>query len=654
MTSTVPPPTTLSRSRGSATKGDSWFTTPPAVNCWLWRARLSAVPQPTSRSPRTVGTCSSCWSRTPDRRCVELDLASRAWRTIARANQITGDDVSEAAFTDDASAVVVWTEEEQAQGHPGRPPGGLADPAERARSAGTSLRFVGLPRGPRSCGTTVASRCTTGPGAKVQTLEVHKDAVRDVLVAPTGTWAATAGNDGAVVLWDIDRATGQWSRRETLTGHTGEIAGIELDPTGRILFTAATRRQGDRLGRHAPTPASARPTRAGRPLDRQPPAAGRPDGLLVAPTRPVSRSVGGGGVEALVALDTADVSATFLDPVTGGVVDEVPVGTTIDGTLFGSSVAVSPDGRRVAVTSGFAATVLDTGTREVLGRVVLPSKGDASGWPDCPTAPELVWGAGWTRDGTRLLLGAEGNFDVVGDGGLVVVDPATWRVRATGGPRAVASRPSSRARTAACWPSGGRTARRSGCWTPPRSRRCGPCGWPTRRATFDLSFSADGRWLAAGGDAGLLSVFDTATWRPLHQPVQVDNEFVQQVEWLPDGRTLAASGCLRGGIALRRTTRTGPGPAAARIQRTRRRLHPPRARTLPTSSSCSAGSGPATAIRCGRPGGWPRRAPSWAVTSPGRVGPVPARSAVRADLHAVALTRPRSGPRSLPIRRAPG
>ena len=43
----------------------------------------------------------------------ELDLTSRAWRTIARANQITGDDVSEAAFSDDASAVVVWTEEEQ-------------------------------------------------------------------------------------------------------------------------------------------------------------------------------------------------------------------------------------------------------------------------------------------------------------------------------------------------------------------------------------------------------------------------------------------------------------------------------------------------------------------------------------------------------------
>ncbi len=60
-------------------------------------------------------------------------------------------------------------------------------------------------------------------------------------------------------------------------------------------------------------------------------------------------------------------------------------------------------------------------TREELASIELPPKGP---YPE----PELVWDTVWTPDGSRLLLGVEGNADQADDGGLAVVDPATWEV----------------------------------------------------------------------------------------------------------------------------------------------------------------------------------------------------------------------------------
>ena len=169
-------------------------------------------------------------------------------------------------------------------------------------------------------------------GRAVQTLDVHRAAVRDVLVAPTGDWAATAGNDATIVLWDIDPATGQWSRRETLTGHTGEIAGIELDPTGRTLYSAAT--DGRLIAWDVTADAgfgSSYPGLGDRWIANRPQLVGHDD-LLVAPTRPVSRSSGGGGVEAAGAGCRQRVRNVPRCG-DGRVVDEVPVGPTLDGRV---------------------------------------------------------------------------------------------------------------------------------------------------------------------------------------------------------------------------------------------------------------------------------------------------------------------------------
>jgi WD40 repeat protein len=148
--------------------------------------------------------------------------------------------------------------------------------------------------------------------------------------------------------------------------------------------------------------------------------------------------------------------------------------------------------------------------------------------------PEIVWSSGWSRDGERLLLGTE-------DTGLVVVDPTTWRVERRvyldGGVQTIAQSPDGRILALANEDQPQVWLLDAASLEPVRTLEL-----PASAFAFDLSFSPDGRWLAAGADGGSLSVFDSATWRLAQPPVQVDNHFVAQLEWLPDGRTVVASG----------------------------------------------------------------------------------------------------------------
>ena len=118
----------------------------------------------------------------------------------------------------------------------GEPPAPLIDwrPAASAGAAvpaGSLLEFRALPPVPRSCGTTARSRCWTARRRRQQ-LDVHQEPVRDVVVAPDGTWAVTAGDGPPVILWDVDPETGRWSRREVLTGHDGDVGRPRVDPAG--------------------------------------------------------------------------------------------------------------------------------------------------------------------------------------------------------------------------------------------------------------------------------------------------------------------------------------------------------------------------------------------------------------------------------------
>ena len=59
-----------------------------------------------------------------------------------------------------------------------------------------------------------------------------------IAFSPDGKWVATAGNDGAVQVWDA--ATGAVIFK--LTGHTGATFGVAFSPDGRSLASSSVDR----------------------------------------------------------------------------------------------------------------------------------------------------------------------------------------------------------------------------------------------------------------------------------------------------------------------------------------------------------------------------------------------------------------------------
>ena len=354
--------------------------------------------------------------------------------------------------------------------------------------------------------------------------------------------------------------TGRWTQREQLAGHVGDVVCAELDPAGRRLVTVSadgnvivwdmTAKGG--FGR-------AFPALGGRWISGRPRVI-TPDRLIIAPTRSVAPTAADPKTPAD---DTLDVAATFLDPGTGKVVDQVAVGNTRLGPRFGpavsgSSVALSPDSRLASVTSGDATTVIDTRTRKVIQRIVLTPPGSANA--------ELVWSSAWTPDGTRLLIGAEGadHIQGFGPGALVVIDTTSWRwtqrLDVGGPPRAMAVSPDGKTLVAAV---AGQTSRLAvldaGTLRVRRYVNFGP------DYIYDLAFSSDGRRLSAGGELATLHVLDSGTWRALASTKVLD-DWIMQVEWSRDDQTVVATG-IDGTVGLfdvqRGLPRTRPLPASS-------------------------------------------------------------------------------------------
>jgi WD40 repeat protein len=263
-----------------------------------------------------------------------------------------------------------------------------------------------------------------------------------------------------------------------------------------------------------------------------------PGGLIVFPTRP-GRSTSEVRRES-PGPDTVSVAAAFLNPATGEVVEQVVVGDTPQRVPFGSSVAVSPDESMVAVTWGLGTTVLDTRTRDVIEEIVLPPNG-IPGFGNEPLPATVVWSAGWTPDGSTLLLGAEPNIRTSQGGYLVPVDTTTWQPGqsiAIGGAAATMEvSPDERLIAVATTASSHLVILDAA--TLEVQRRV-PLSVDDR--IYDLSFSADGRFLAGGGEQGLLHVFDAGTWEDVTEPAAVQDDLLLQVEWLRDGRTVVTSG----------------------------------------------------------------------------------------------------------------
>ncbi len=251
-----------------------------------------------------------------------------------------------------------------------------------------------------------------------------------------------------------------------------------------------------------------------------------PGRLVVAPTRILSREPRGS--TETPGSDTLSVAAVFLDPRSGRVVDEVVVGETVEGSVFGSSVSVSPDRKWVSVTTSHRTTIIDTARREVAGRVQPPDT----------FTNDTNWGA----EGDRLLVATERYFDDREPlGRIAVVRAGTWQVERmvtldVGTPQVLE------------WSRDGRTLAVGVNLTGTvalydrQLRKLRTIELAEGGDVFDLSFSPDGRFLAAGRDGGVLTVIDTRDWRPVHGPVALHAEPISDVEWLPDSNTVVTSG----------------------------------------------------------------------------------------------------------------
>lgn len=174
---------------------------------------------------------------------VDVDTTTGARRDTGIGGVLSapGDRIR-ADFAEDAGSLVVWNDTTSP------PPSAalvqLADgrqvPLPAKRDQAGIRGFQAYPGGAVELwddgGITLVDR----GGRTVQDLGARQHPVLDVAVAPDGRWAVTGGTSGEVVRWDIDPATGRWSGREALRGHSGDVVSVEVDATGRLLATVST------------------------------------------------------------------------------------------------------------------------------------------------------------------------------------------------------------------------------------------------------------------------------------------------------------------------------------------------------------------------------------------------------------------------------
>jgi WD40 repeat protein len=424
---------------------------------------------------------------------------------------------------------------------------------------GTFFEFRALPAGAALLGSEGTVTLYDADGRIRQQFDALPGAVIDLDVSPDGTWGVTTGAESAVVLWNIDPGTGRWSEKEVLTGAGGIVGTAMIDPSGNRLYTLSGN---DMLvvWDVAPTGGfgAPRPGLGDRWIPDEP-AVVAPGELVVVPTRPFGSADSGDWP--YFGPGSAEVTATFIDPRTGEVVDEVEVGDTLEESITGASVAVSPDRSLIAVSSGLGVTVLDARSRDPVTRFTVPAAG--YGGPDGLPLPVGVVGCvAWAADGSRLFVGVQGGDPDTSSGGgtLYAVGAASWKVTSKATvdvvPEAVALSPDGRSLALA----GGRTGEleiRDAATL--AARDTVDVGGGGR--IWDLSWSEDGRLLLAAGEG--FHMIDAATGE-VGAPVIAADFGILQVEWLPDRRTVALTG-VGGMVALfdvDRAVASGGLPAA--------------------------------------------------------------------------------------------
>jgi DNA-binding SARP family transcriptional activator/WD40 repeat protein len=481
-------------------------------------------------------------------RLVEVDLVDGNRRDTAVQGVAPGplDDLT-AVLSDDGAAAVLVSGSRRAVAFAELDTGRQVPLESPTDDPATYFSFRALPTGAAVLGSDGVVRLYDTEGRIEQQFDAHPGQLNDLDVAPDGTWGVTAGVEGAVTLWNIDAATGRWSEKEVLTGARRIVGTSMIDPSGDRMITLSS--DGMLIVWDvSPTGGfgSPRPGFDDRWIAEEP-AVVEPGNLVVVPTRPFGSAVRGDAP--YLGRGTAEVTATFLDPRTLEIVDEVAVGRTPEAAWSGASVAVSPDRGLVAVGSGLAVTVLDAGSRAVVATLPVPAAGAGGGSGSLPEG--LVGPVAWSDDGSRLLVGVQAvdldltesriyPFEAERGGTLVAVDTQTWEIGAEASldvvPEAIELSPDGRSVALG----GGQNATleiRDTATLQVRSRVQLAAG----DRPVDLAWSPDGGLLLRAGEGGALDVVDTATWRARAQALTSDG-LTTQIDLLPDGHTVVLAG----------------------------------------------------------------------------------------------------------------
>jgi DNA-binding SARP family transcriptional activator/WD40 repeat protein len=466
-------------------------------------------------------------------RLTEFDVASRGLRGPGASGSLPGvGGAPEADVSADGSSAVVFD-----RGVPPDVHAALVDltdgrevPIDVAERPVDSTGFRALASGAVQMWDDGAVTLYGPDGRQRDLLVAGREPVEDAVLSPDGTWAATVGGGGVVTLWDVDPATARWELRESFIGHGGDVRTAEVTSDGRRLVTIGA---DGRVVVWDATVDGGFGAVLGGGGGRQ--IAGRPDvvepgRVVVAPTvAPVEGGEPG----------TLDVAATFLDPRTGTVIEDVVVGHVDGSRPEVPSLAVSPNRRLIAVTDGQTTTVLDAVTRKPVRPITLPPRGDV-GADGAPLPAAFISCLGWTPDSSRLVLCTRAESASQPTGALVAVDPTTGErdaqvdARFSGLADSLVLSPDDRWLTMADLIAGQVVSVNT------RDLTVGGLFLAAEgTGKADLSYSSDGRLLAVVTRSGHLFVVDTTTTTPTPS-VPLGRPLVQAL-WLSDDRTVAAS-----------------------------------------------------------------------------------------------------------------
>ena len=431
--------------------------------------------------------------------------------------------------TDTAGAVRIWDAydgelELEFRGSPRGICGGVFSPDGTLVAGGTCV----LPG--------IAFVWDAASGERVLTLRGHEAEILDVAFSPDGSRIATASPDGTARVWDA--STGK--QLLTLAGHEWAL-GVDFSTDGKLLATSGiegTARLWDaRTGRellvlsgHTGMVGDVDLSPDGNRL-----ATGSGDGTVriwnidLAGTREQMTLGGLTSVQSLayspdgswLATTTADGRARLWDASTGERI------LTLAGHDAGFDAAFAPDGATL-VTSGLSGPTIiwDTTSGEV--RRILRG---AEGW---------IGSVAFSPDGTRIAAGM--GFTDAGSGEILIWDASTGRPVTTLGEIApnddhafvdLSFSPDGRLLAAANLDG---TAK---VWHLASGER--RLTLPIGGLVVAVAFSPDGRLLVTAGSDGTVRVWDVATGEEI-QSFEGNVGTIMSVAFSPDGKRLASAG----------------------------------------------------------------------------------------------------------------